>query len=105
MDIIIEERFVEGVFNVSTGEGNSIKELFYQVKDYLGLKDLEISEKPMGLDDVKELVLDPKETNNKFGWRSLLTFQETINKQLKWYDTFGVNKIFSHLKTRGRDEN
>ena len=53
---------------------------------------------PVGKDDVKELVLDPTKTEKTFGWKTKVNFRETIHNQLKWYDLFGVNDIYSHLK-------
>jgi len=52
---------------------------------------------PVGDDDVPQVVLDPSETEIAFGWKSKVDFQNTINNQLRWYDEYGVNDIFSHL--------
>ncbi|MBP6447510.1 MAG: NAD-dependent epimerase/dehydratase family protein [Saprospiraceae bacterium] len=99
MDIIIDDSCsVSGIFNVSTGKGYSILDVFNAVADYLGIKEREVPVVPAGADDVQQVVLDPVETERVFGWKAKTDFITTINNQLKWYDKYGVNDIFSHLK-------
>lgn len=86
-----------GVFNVSTGDGHSIKEVFDTVAEYLGLDVPDVPVVPPGPDDVPAVVLDPAVTQEVFGWHAKIDFKETIRRQLDWYDRFGVNDIFSHL--------
>lgn len=86
-----------GVFNVSTGEGRSIKDVFDTVARYLGMVPPEVPIVPVGNDDVPAVVLDPSETEKAFGWKAQVSFEETINRQLRWYDAHGVSAIFSHL--------
>ena len=47
-------------------------------------------------DDVAEVVLDPSKLRAHLV-EAEIDFSETINNQLKWYDQFGVNDIYSHL--------
>ena len=51
-----------GFFNVSTGKGTSIKEVFDTVKVYLGKQELEAELKAINDDDVSIMILDPSET-------------------------------------------
>lgn len=98
MDIIMSPgTSVTGVFNVSTGEGHSIKDVFDEVCVHLGIEVPEVPIVPIGEDDVKEVVLDPEKTELSFGWKAKVNFRDTIKKQLNWYDEFGVNDIYSHL--------
>ena len=90
-----------GVFNVSTGEGHTIFEIFRLVADHLGLPDAEpVAVNPPGADDVAEVVLDPSVTSEVFGWKAKVSFEDTINRMLHWYDVHGVTDVFSHLQAK-----
>ena len=88
-----------GIFNVSTGEGKSILEIFNVVKDYLQKPHLEAPVKSVNDDDVAKMVLDPTLTFKTFGWKSKTSFEKTIQKQLEYYDETGIIEIYSHLKS------
>jgi UDP-glucose 4-epimerase len=98
MDLAIQPQAATGVFNVSSGEAHSIKEIFDLVTDYLELGKQEVPVVPVGDDDVPIVSLDPSETTQLFGWKAQITFNETIRRQLAWYDQFGISDVFSHLK-------
>ena len=98
MDKVMEDDAPSGVFNVSTGQGHSIREIFDLVAAYLGLTPPEPPTVPCGLDDVPAVVLDPSETEKAFNWKAEISFKETIYSMLKWYDQHGINAIYSHLK-------
>lgn len=88
-----------GIFNVSTGEGHSIKEVFDLVADHLGVRPAEPVEiVPVGKDDVPAVVLDPAETERAFGWRAAVPFADAVRRTLAWYDRHGVTDVYSHLK-------
>lgn len=90
-----------GVFNVSTGEGHTISEIFRLVADHLGMHEAEpVAINPPGADDVAEVVLDPSVTTEVFGWKAQVSFEETINKMLRWYDVHGITDVFSHLQEK-----
>ena len=89
-----------GIFNVSTGTGHSIKEIFDIVVDHLGVALTEpVPEVDPGADDVPAVVLDPCKTIETFGWSPRYGFEQTIRRMLAWYDHHGVTAIYSHLKT------
>lgn len=99
MALVMEESAPSGIFNVSTGEGHTIKEIFDIVADHLGVTlDQPVPVVPPGADDVPAVVLDPRETEAKLGWRARRGFDETIRTMLRWYDEHGINAIYSHLK-------
>lgn len=98
MDIILKNETVGGIYNVSTGNGHSIFELFQTVAEYLNLGKLDVPIVPPGADDIQEVVLDPIKTERDFKWKANKSFKETITNQLEWYDQYGVNDIYSHLK-------
>jgi len=105
MDIVLQDDAATGVFNVSTGEGRSILDVFKTVADYLGMEAPEVPVVAVGADDVAQVVLDPSATELAFGWKAKKGFQETIFNQLKWYDQYGINDIFSHLAAPATSKN
>jgi nucleoside-diphosphate-sugar epimerase len=98
MDIALDAQSPSGIFNVSTGVGHTISDVYNAVADYLGIEFREAPIIPPGQDDVSQVVLDPSLTERVFGWKAKVTFKETIFNQLKWYDDFGVTNVFSHLQ-------
>ena len=98
MDIVLQEDAPTGIYNISTGEGKSIKEVFDAVASYLKIDAGDVPIVPPGDDDVPEVVLDASLAAKKLGWRSKVSFDETINNMLSWYDKHGISAIHSHLK-------
>lgn len=98
MDAAIAPGAASGVFNVSSGEGHTIREIFDLVCAHLGLGQREVPVVPAAADDVREVVLDPAATAAAFGWRARVSFPDTIRRQLQWYDTHGVSDVHSHLR-------
>jgi UDP-glucose 4-epimerase len=97
MDLAIKTDAPTGVFNLASGEVHSIKEIFDIVTDYLGLGVKDVPVVPPAADDVPVVSLDASETHRAFGWKAQVSFKETINRQLAWYDQYGVSDVFSHL--------
>ena len=98
MDRVMEAP-ASGVYNVSTGEGHSIKDIFDLVVDHLGVKlDAPVPIVPPGLDDVPAVVLDPSKTVRELGWTPQYSFEATIRRTLAWYDAHGVTDVYSHLR-------
>lgn len=98
MNLVVSRDSPSGVFNVSSGESKSMQEVFQAVCNYLSIR----PEQPPPLvepsaDDVQEVVLDPSKTEEAFGWRAQVGFEETISRMLAWYDQHGVSAIYSHL--------
>lgn len=99
MDLALEPDAPSGIFNVSTGTGHTIKEIFDIVVDHLKIElQAPVPEVDPGPDDVPAVVLDPSRTIAVFGWTPRYGFKETIERVLSWYDTHGVTAIYSHLK-------
>lgn len=98
-DLAMREGAPTGAFNVSTGTGHTIKEIFDIVADHLGVTLPDpVPEVDPGADDVPAVVLDPSRTIERFGWQPRYTFEQTIRRMLSWYDLHGVTAIYSHLK-------
>lgn len=88
-----------GVFNVSTGTGHSILDVFDCVLEHLAIKLQEpVPIVAPGADDVPIVVLDPTETENAFGWRAGIDFSEMMKRILCWYDKYGIDALYSHLE-------
>lgn len=104
MDIVMDEHSLCGIFNVSTGEGHSIKDIFDEVVSHLNITEtIDVPIVPVGDDDIPAVVLDPSKTEIIFGWKAKHSFKETIKKQLQWYDKYGVTDIYSHLSEPKKD--
>lgn len=100
VDLAMEEASPTGAFNVSTGTGHTIREIFDIVAAHLDVRLQDpVPEVDPGPDDVPAVVLDPSETIDAFGWRPKYDFVATIRRMLAWYDQHGVTTIYSHLRT------
>lgn len=103
VDIVMRVDAPTGIFNVSTGRGHTIKEIFDIVVDHLKIKLTEpVPEVECGPDDVPAVVLDPSRTISMLDWRPQYSFEQTVRRMLAWYDTHGVTAIHSHLKAPAR---
>ncbi|MGY4178330.1 UDP-glucose 4-epimerase [Bradyrhizobium sp. USDA 4518] len=98
VDLAMAEAAPTGVFNVSSGIGHSIKEIYDLVRSHLGLPaDPDAKVVPVGDDDVPSVVPDPSRTRALLGWQAKVPFDETIRRLLAWYDAHGVSDVYSHL--------
>jgi len=98
MDLAIAEDAPTGIFNISSGEAHSMKEIFDLVAKHLGMGVKEVSIVPPAEDDISVVWLDPSDAFASFGWKARIGFEETVKRQLAWYDAYGVTDVFSHLK-------
>lgn len=99
VDLLLREDAPTGIFNVSTGEGHTIKEVYDHVARYLGVQPAgPVPVLPPGADDVPAVVLDPSKTREILGWEAKIGFGEALDRMLHWYDAHGVSPIYSHLK-------
>lgn len=98
VDLAMVEQAPTGVFNVSSGIGHSIKEIYDLVRAHLGMQaDPDVKVVPVGDDDVSSVVPDPSRTRAVLGWQAKVPFEETIRRLLTWYDAYGVSDVYSHL--------
>ena len=96
MDLALEPNSPNGIYNISSGELHSVKEIYDLVANHLSVdKDVPIVDPEE--DDVQKVCLDPSKTEEVFNWKAEVSFEESINKQLSWYDKFGVSEVYSHL--------
>ena len=98
MDLVLASSG-RGTYNVSTGEGHTIQEVFEVVARHLGMSGATpAAVNPPGADDVAAVVLDPSETARTFGWSAKVGFEETVLRMLRWYDEHGITDVYSHLQ-------
>ncbi|WOH68188.1 NAD-dependent epimerase/dehydratase family protein [Bradyrhizobium sp. BWA-3-5] len=98
VDIAMTADAPDGVFNVSSGAGHSIKEIYDLVRSHLGMAaDPDVKVVAVGDDDVPSVVPDPSRTHALLGWQAKVPFEETIRRLLAWYDAHGVSDVYSHL--------
>jgi UDP-glucose 4-epimerase len=99
MQVVLQDDAPTGIFNVSTGEGHTIAEVFEIVAECLGIRPSEpIPIVPPNADDVPAVVLDPSRTREAFGWTAKVGLSESIARMVRWYDANGVVAIHSHLQ-------
>jgi UDP-glucose 4-epimerase len=100
METVLRQDAPTGIFNVSSGEGHSIAEVFDAVASCLGISLTDaVPIVPPNPDDVAAVVLDPSRTREVLGWRAKLTLAESISRTIRWYEAYGVSSIHSHLKS------
>jgi UDP-glucose 4-epimerase len=95
-----------GYYHISTGRDYSIKELFEAVVEAMGIeleKPVEVREP--GADDVSTILIDPSKTEQDFQWKAHTPLKLGIRKAIEYYQQFGVNETFTHLRLEEkRDE-
>ncbi len=98
VDLAMADEAPSGIFNVSSGEGRTIRDVYDAVRTHLGLPpDPNVRVAPVGDDDVPAVVPDPSHTKAALGWRARVSFTDAMQRMLAWYDAHGVTDVFSHL--------
>lgn len=98
VDLAIKTDAPTGIFNVSSGEGHTIRNIYDAVRSHLGLPpDPGVKVVPVGDDDVPAVVPDPSRTRSILKWTAKVSFDDTIRRMLCWYDAHGVSDVYSHL--------
>jgi nucleoside-diphosphate-sugar epimerase len=101
VDLVMNANAPTGIFNVSSGEGRSIKDVYDAVRRHLALPpDPTVKTVPVGDDDVRAVVPDPSRTTQALGWKAKVSFPETMSRMLSWYDAHGVSDVYSHLTAK-----
>ena len=88
----------QGVFNAGSGQGRSILDVYNAGVSALGIDAPEPPVVPPGTDDVTAIVLDSRETEDAFGWKPVVGFEESIRRMVNWYDAHGVQAIYAHVR-------
>lgn len=88
-----------GTYHISSGGDYSIKELFDETVEALGIKlDKPVEVKEPSADDAPSILLDPSRTNKDFGWKPTTSLKEGIIKTVSYYKEYGIQETFTHLK-------
>jgi UDP-glucose 4-epimerase len=98
LDLAIQPDAPTGIYHVSSGESHSIKEIYDLVAAHLGVATTDVPILPCAPDDVPDVTLDPSDTIRDFSWTPTISFPQLIDRQLTWYDQFGVTDVYSHLQ-------
>lgn len=98
------EQRISGAFNVSSGRGKTIRQVFEAVAEAIGAEDPKLTSVPIGADDIQSVVLDPELTQQTFGWAAQKDFREIVQQQVRWFELYGVGQIRSHLKNTELDD-
>lgn len=92
-----------GIFNVGPGKGQSIQDVLAAVAKALHIAIPDpVDVRPVSVDDIETVVLDPSETTQLFGWSAKVPFETAIADMVAWYDRYGISAIHSHLKQPAR---
>ena len=86
-----------GIYNVSTGKGKSILDIYNEILKYLKI-DVKPEVKKISSDDIPKIILDPSETTKNLIGKLEVTFEKMIINQLKHYDKHGIQKYLFTLK-------
>ena len=88
-----------GAYHFSSGTDVAIIELYDAVVKALKLNDYpEPDVRSLGPDDVFSILLDPSRTYTDFGNIEFTPLSETVAAAVAYYDAFGVEGGYTHLK-------
>lgn len=80
VDKALQEGAPTGIFNVSTGTGHTIRDIFRIVCEHVGRNpNADVPELEPGPDDVPQVVLDPTETIDAFAWQPRYPFPRSFD--------------------------
>lgn len=92
-----------GAYHVSSGSDYAIKELFDATIKALDVQlDEDVEVRPRGEDDAFTILLDPSRTKADFDWETSTPLDEGVEEAIRYYQEFGIDQTFTHLK--GLDE-
>jgi len=100
LELVLDDEASTGNFNISSGNGTSMQEIFEIVANYLGVHGEPELVAP-GRDDIPEIVLDPSHTETTLGWKVNVSVTDSVVSCLQSYDRTGVGEIHSHLRSPG----
>lgn len=91
-----------GAYHFSSGSDVSIKVLYDEVVEALGISEYpEPDLLPLGDDDVGSILLDPSRTFQDFGESTPTPLAEIVKQAVEYYRSYGVENEVTHLKLEG----
>lgn len=98
LDIALFGKGAQGVFNVSSGVGVSILDI-YRIIASLLKSELVPNLVEVDKDDIPTIVLDPSKACRELGWKAKVPLHESVEMCLESYRLRGgVGQIYSHLR-------
>jgi UDP-glucose 4-epimerase len=95
----IDGEGASGVYHASSGGDYSIKELFDATVTALSLETApEVEVRERNPDDAYTILLDPSATQQEFGWRPATPLEQGVEAAVRYYETFGIEATYTHLK-------
>jgi UDP-glucose 4-epimerase len=89
-----------GYYHISSGADYSIKELFDETINALGIKlEKDVEVRPRSDDDVYTILIDPAKTNQDFNWKTSTPLSKGIKDTIEYYKKYGITQTFTHLKS------
>jgi UDP-glucose 4-epimerase len=100
--LAIDGRGETGAYHVSSGSDRSIKELFDETVQAMGVVlDDPVEVRPRGVDDAFTILLDPSRTADQFGWRASTMLREGVRATIDDYRIHGISDTYTHLRLPG----
>jgi nucleoside-diphosphate-sugar epimerase len=96
-ELVINKGSPTGVFNISSGRGVSMLEIYDGMSDLLGGKTAPEILDPQA-DDIPSIVLDPAEASAVLGWVAKVPLSESLTKCIESYKRDGIGEIYTHLR-------
>jgi UDP-glucose 4-epimerase len=72
------------IYNIGTGKGTSVNELFFNLKEIMGF-DKEVVYAPARAGELFRSVLDCKKIEKELGWKAKIDIKNGLKKTLEWY--------------------
>lgn len=94
------DRGETGMLHLSSGVDFPIRALYRNVARSLGVAEEPQETDPLP-DDAPSILLDPKETYRRIGWRPTTPLDQGIGWAVDWYREHGVTETFTHLAMKG----
>jgi UDP-glucose 4-epimerase len=80
---LLRSRSPDGVFNVGSGSGTSIREMIALVEHITGRK-LPVTDRPARSTDVRDIVLDSGRLTSATGWTPTTTLEQGLRRTWDW---------------------
>ncbi len=88
-----------GYYHISSGSDYSLKELFEQTVQAMGITlDEPVSERERNPDDVFSILLDPSRTRQEFAWATRTSLEDGVRAAIAYYQEYGIAETFTHLR-------
>jgi UDP-glucose 4-epimerase len=89
----------KGYYHASSGSDYAIKELFDETVHAIGISlEEEVQVRERNPDDAYTILLDPKKTEEDFGWKPTTKLREGVKSSIDYYRQYGITETFTHLK-------